>query len=59
MKATNANPIRDKELLAETGLGLIGGTVTVDDKSQMSRILFHSGINARNPYPCVALLDSG
>ena len=59
VEATTAYPIQNKELLAEVGPGLIGGTVTVDDKSQTSRILVHSGINAWNPYPCVALLDSG
>ena len=50
-------PIQDKDLLAEVGLGLINGTVTVD-KSQTTRIFVHSIINVWNQFQCIALLDS-
>ena len=52
-------PIQGKDLLAEIDPGLINGTVTVDDKSQTTRILVDSGINVWNRFPCIALLDSG
>ena len=52
-------PIKGKDLLAELGPGLINRTVTVDDKSQTTRILVYSGVNIWNQFPCIALLDSG
>ena len=45
--------------LPEHGPCLVGGTVTLDDVSFITKIAIHSGGDAMAPYSCVALLDTG
>ncbi len=45
-------------LIPEQGPGLVGGVITVDDKSYTTQIQTHCG-SATSTFGCVALLDTG